>query len=668
MAQAGKEKYMKRAVIPVLILISFFAACLLFYFLWQNDNKYTAPGAQPTGGVLLLDDNELTQNPVIWLVRGWEIYRGELLSPEDFHRQSTQPDTPTPAPVMPVPDEYIFIGQYGGFEEFINGIPTRSPHGSATYRLMIQLPPETRIYTLELPEIYSAHRLYINGLLVSEMGNPDPQNYNPKTRSSSVTVQAAGSMEIIIAASNFSHFYSGLIYPPAFGEPDAVSDVLNSRLTIRIIVCTLALVLGFLYFGVWLLTLREKNKPGISPLYYTGLCVCYVLYTCYPIIKTLIPGGMAWYTVENFAYCAMFVFILLISRGLTEAGKKWFRFAGTFAVFVSVWAVLMPFMAGDSLNMMVAYSYLIEWYSIVCALYLTLIAVFGVIRGKTHSKAMLTAMMVFNAALVMEMALPIFEPILFGWFTEIAGAFVVLMIGIVITTEVAAQLRLRLAMENRVESVSKMLGVQRAYLSLLEDKEEETRVAKHDMRHHITVIRQLVPKTPQNEKVTAYLEAVDDTQIDASQIRYCDHDFVNILLGLYAGLARQQHTVFSVRASLPEAISVSEVDLCVMLSNLLENALEASAFISADERDVSVYIGCELGSLGIIIKNRFDGILDKKDGQFLSRKQQGRIGVGLASAQDVCEKLGGNANYYKDEENYFHAKIAIPIWETEVEG
>ncbi|MCL2718350.1 MAG: GHKL domain-containing protein [Lachnospiraceae bacterium] len=646
---------MKQAVVPTLLLTAFFAACILFYYFWHIDNKYTAPGTQPVGGILFLDNDELVQRPVIWLVRDWEIYRDKLLSPADFDGTN----------VKPVAEEFVFIGQYGGFEKYINGVLIHSPHGSATYRLMIDLPPETKSYTLELPEIYSAHRLYINGLLVSEMGNPDPENYRPMTRSGSVTVQAAGSIEIIVAVSNFSHFYSGLFYPPAFGLPEAVSHILNMRLTFRLIVNMLALVLGLLYFGVWLLTLKEKDKVDISPLYYTGLCLCYVLYTCYPIVKTLFPSGIAWYTVENFAYCAMFLFIMLISRGLTEASKKWFRFAGTFAVFVCSWAVLMPFIAGDNLNTMVTYSRLIEWYSWVCAVYLTIIAVHGVFRGKTHSKIMLIAMMVFNAALIMDIMLPIFEPIIYGWFTEIAGGFVVLMIGVVMTALIAGQFRSRLAMENRVESVSKMLDVQRAYLSLLEDKEEETRVAKHDMRHHITVIKQLIPKTAPNEKVTAYLDAVDDIKIQISQMHYCDHDFVNMLLGLYAGMARQQETGFLIRASLPAMINILDIDLCVIISNLLENALEASAKLPEDEREVSVNIGCELGWLGIFVKNRFDGILEKKDELFLSRKQTGRFGIGLVSAETVCKKYGGNANFYKEAENIFHAKIAIPIWEVE---
>ena len=84
---------------------------------------------------------------IIFLIDGWEYYSGRLLSPEDF---SSMP---------PIPDEYLFIGHYGGFEA---GSKNGSPHGSASYRLDIRIPEDDRSYALELPEIFSSYRLYIN--------------------------------------------------------------------------------------------------------------------------------------------------------------------------------------------------------------------------------------------------------------------------------------------------------------------------------------------------------------------------------------------------------------------------------------------------------------------------------------------------------------------------
>jgi len=641
-------KTIDRIKFPINLLIVFIIACSIFYLSHLYDNKYTARGAQPISGILILDENKLELRPVIWLVRGWEIYRDRLLTPEDFIK-----------PPTPVPDEYVFIGQYGGFEGRVTDTPERSPHGSATYRLVIKLPSDIRSYTLELPEIYSAYKLYINGTLLKKMGETDPENYRARTGSSSITFQASDKVEIIFAVSGFDHFYCGMVYPPAFGEAEAVARVLNTRLAVRYIACILALVLGLLYFGVWSLTRKTKNSPGILPLHYAALCLCFVIYTSYPIVKTLWHGSIFWYTIENFAYCAMFLFIIQITRRLTGANEKWSRPFEAYALFMCCWALTMPFIMGDSLNAMMFYSRLIEWYSWVCAIYLTISTAYGVFKNRAHSKSMLVAIMVFNAAFVMQIIMPRFEPILFGWYTEIAGAFVVLMVGAVLTTDIAGQYRLRQAMESRVESVTKMLEVQRAYIPILTAKEEETRIARHDIRHHMNMIRELVPPVPQNEKLKEYLDAYQDKQTQSVQVRYCIHDFTNMILGMYAGLAKQQDTEFVVNATLPETISIDDVDLCVILSNLLENALEASIRLQSDKRYVEANIGYDKGMLGIFVKNNFDGELNRKNNVFYSGKQSGRIGLGLRSVETVCKRLNGSAGFYS-EKNVFHSDIFIP--------
>ena len=644
------EKARKLIGPAALLLTVLFAAAALFYACYRYDNKYTAKGPQPLAGVLMLDNDALERYPVMHLVRDWEIYRGKLLSPEDFEKN------------RPYPDELVFIGQYGGFEGHVDGAAKRSPHGSATYRLNIALPPEVRSYTLELPEIYSAYKLYINGALMAEMGETDPDRYRPRTGNSTVTAQAAGHMEILIAVSDYSHFYSGMVYPPAFGEPAAVAKLLNTRLTLRVLADAIAACVGLLYLCIWLLTANEKTKSPerLLPLYYAALCACFVLYTCYPVVKTLFPGGMGWYSAENLAYCAMFLLVMLIQRRLTDANDKWFRPFGAFAVFVCCWALCVPFLMGDSLNLMMAYSRLIGLYAWACALYLTVSAARGVYRGAVHSKVMLAGITVFDAALIMDRLLPLFEPIRFGWFTELAGGVLVLLIGFVMAAETARQYRLRQAMENRVESVSRMLEVQQAYYPVIMEKEEAVRAAYHDLRHHIAAIRQLVSEGDDG-KLTAYFDTLEQKHVKPSPEYYCEHHMTNMLLRMYQGLARHQDTDFQIRASLPADVCVSDADLCVILSNLLEDALEASRRIPPEQRRVTVSIGCEFDMLGILIENRFDGHLRLENGRFFSAKQAGREGVGLASVRAVCQDYGGTADFYADGNGVFHSEILLPL-------
>jgi len=168
---AGKSGFLLFMAGAVAFSLALFWAC------YNLDNKYTAGGPQPERGVLVLSEAQLEKHPVVFLVHGWEIYRDRLLAPEDFAAGTGGLS----------PDEFVFIGQYGGFEA---GNPERSPHGSATYRLTIGIPSEPAAYTLELPEIYSAYTLYINGVKAHQFGEPNPAHYRPETGMTSVSFLA----------------------------------------------------------------------------------------------------------------------------------------------------------------------------------------------------------------------------------------------------------------------------------------------------------------------------------------------------------------------------------------------------------------------------------------------------------------------------------------------
>ena len=86
-----------------------------------------------------------------------------------------------------------------------------------------ELPEDPAQYGLELPEIYSAYRLYLNGNLELQVGEPDLEHYQPRTQNRMVTFTGSGLTTILLAVRDDSHFYSGLVYPPALGTPLAVN-------------------------------------------------------------------------------------------------------------------------------------------------------------------------------------------------------------------------------------------------------------------------------------------------------------------------------------------------------------------------------------------------------------------------------------------------------------
>lgn len=644
-------KAKKTVLLLVVLLAAALSSALLFWICYQYDNKYTADGPQPENGVLLLAEETLAEFPVLYLIRDWEIYRGQLLQPGDFA-----------GGMPPFPDELVFIGQYGGFEGAADS-GSRNPHGSVTYRLVLSLPSQTQSYTLEVPEIFSAYKLYINGVLMAGMGDPDPQSYRAETGNRAVTVQAAGRLEILVAVSDFSHFYSGMMYPPAFGDPDAVAKVLNTRFGLRAAACAIALCFGFLYILIGVLH-AGKPQPGAKrklPYLYGALCICFVLATCYPVIKTLFPGGPIFYAVENSAYCAMLLLAMLIQAHIAGIEGRWTGAFAAIGIFVCGWALLMPLFVGDRLSLMMVYSGIFNAYVWICAASLTFAAAYGVYKNAVYSKIILIGMVIFSTALIMERLLPTYEPILSGWFVEIASGALVLCTEIALAMEIAAQYKLRQAMESRVESVSRMLEVQRAYYPALLKKEEEAKSARHDLRHHLAVIG-ILAESGDLAKLKQYLNEYDDRQSPPVHASYCHHYVTDMLLRMFDGLAARQQTLFYAAADLPEVLPVGDIDLCVLLSNLLENAMEATAQIPEEQRYISVRLDGKKQYLNIFVENQFEGNPLKKNGKFLSTKRPGRNGIGLASVLAVARQYDGSADFYVEGSRFF-SEISIPFRE-----
>lgn len=632
----------------------FFAASVLFTLAYRYDNKYTAPGVQPSGGVLKLSDRDLQENPKTFLILDWEIYRGRLLSPEDFV------ETPL------TPDELTFIGQYGGFE---GGNPEASPHGSATYRLKIVLPQETRSYTLELPEIYSAYRLYVNGVLMKQMGEPEWADYRAYTGNNSVTIQASGMLDILLAVSDYGYFYSGMVYPPAFGEPDAISSYLNLRYGIRTAVLAAALCIGLISLGIRFLakSFRDGKEDRDLIFLYALLCFCFAGFIGYPVVKTLFPGGLQWYYFENFCYSAIFLLVGLIQYRISRFGGRFAAAFVVFGLFVCFCSLLVPFFLSENLALLLTYSGLLKVYTYASTLFLTVSTAYGMYRGTTSSTLMTAGMIVFDCALVFDRIFPDFEPILFGWFNEIAAGVLVVFVGVLMAGHVARQYRLRLILEEQVTHAAHMLELQSAYYPVLLEKEREAKMARHDLRHHFLMLRELAARGDTNA-LTSYLEEYDLAYLQPGDTSYCKHYVVDMLVRMYAQKAKQENIRFTININVPESIPAENVDLCVIISNLLENAMEACKQLPEEERWIHLGLIYKMSRLSIAVDNSFDGWIHMAEDSFLSRKRKNTAGVGLISVKVASEKYQGSTHFYPDaEKRKFHSEVLLTARQSEAQ-
>ena len=111
-------------------------------------------------------------------------------------------------------------------------------------------------------------------------------------------------------------------------------------------------------------------------------------------------------------------------------------------------------------------------------------------------------------------------------------------------------------------------------IEALRISQQKTRAYRHDLRHHLQYIAACI-ENEQYEQALQYIHSIS-AEIEASRVTvYCENEAANLILSSFADRAKAQHIPLAVHAVLPNQLPLAESDLCVLLSNALENAIHA---------------------------------------------------------------------------------------------
>ena len=176
------------------------------------------------------------------------------------------------------------------------------------------------------------------------------------------------------------------------------------------------------------------------------------------------------------------------------------------------------------------------------------------------------------------------------------------------------------------------------------------------MRHHLNHISMLAEENDMEALKTYLAQTV--SRIPDLDMRFCENRAADSVLGYYCALAKREGIPFSAQIDLPQTLPVDEIDMCLVLSNLLENALEASLRTVPARRwmKVNAYVHAERLLL-MQVENACDGEIKETNGVFRSSKRKGN-GIGIQSVRHIAEKNGG-ASTFAYQNGVFCAKIML---------
>ena len=208
----------------------------------------------------------------------------------------------------------------------------------------------------------------------------------------------------------------------------------------------------------------------------------------------------------------------------------------------------------------------------------------------------------------------------------------------------------------RLRQENQLLSLQQQRYENLKTAIEEARQARHDMRHHLNHISMLAEENDMEALKTYLAQTV--SRIPDLDMRFCENRAADSVLGYYCALAKREGIPFSAQIDLPQTLPVDEIDMCLVLSNLLENALEASLRTVPARRwmKVNAYVHAERLLL-MQVENACDGEIKETNGIFRSSKRKGN-GIGIQSVRHIAEKNGG-ASTFAYQNGVFCAKIML---------
>lgn len=208
----------------------------------------------------------------------------------------------------------------------------------------------------------------------------------------------------------------------------------------------------------------------------------------------------------------------------------------------------------------------------------------------------------------------------------------------------------------RLQQENHLLSMRQARYENLKTAIEDARQARHDMRHQLNRISALA-ETGDLNALREYLSKVNG-RIPDMEMNFCENRAADSVTGYYCALARRESIPFQAQIDLLEHTCVDEIDLCLALSNLLENALEASLRTDPARRRIHLQMHMHAGRILLIqVENAFDGEIREKDGVYKSAKRKGN-GVDLQSVRRIAEKNGGACSF-THQHGVFTAKVML---------
>lgn len=183
---------------------------------------------------------------------------------------------------------------------------------------------------------------------------------------------------------------------------------------------------------------------------------------------------------------------------------------------------------------------------------------------------------------------------------------------------------------------------------------------RHDFHNHIQTIKGHIA-LDQQDLLDTYLDDLDTDLQDVDTLIKSGNITLDAILNSKVSLATSRDIPVDVTAFADEKMTVTDIDLCIILGNLMDNAIDACMLIGdPTERFIRIYIGKLKKQLYISVTNATTAQQRNDSGIYLTTKDRATHGNGLRRIDITVDKYNGYVNR-QNEAHVFATEVLLPL-------
>lgn len=184
-----------------------------------------------------------------------------------------------------------------------------------------------------------------------------------------------------------------------------------------------------------------------------------------------------------------------------------------------------------------------------------------------------------------------------------------------------------------------------------------TKMYRHDLRHHFSILLHMAEQGD-TEKLTEYINENIENINSITPKKFCDNEIINLLLSHFEKEAQDIDANYHFSVEFPPEQPLSNTEICVLLSNIIENAICALKKLPKKRRIFELRIKIFHGNLILTADNTCkDEVIIIENVPFTNKSNHG---YGTKCIMSIARKYGGFADF-KYENNMFRLMVVIPL-------